>query len=172
MEFSDCDGIDKQFEEELDKQPPRELDLPEGIPALRSFYLYMSTSCNLACKHCWIIPKLVDGKPDPGETIDFDDLKAAVAVAKPMGLAGAKLTGGEPLIHPRFRDIADMLTAEGLSLNMETNGVLLTAELAKHLKENTNVSFISISLDAANAKDHDAFRGVKGAFEGALRVVS
>ena len=149
---------------------PRPLDLPEGVPPLRAFYLYMSSSCNLRCRHCWITPKFsADGKPDPGDVVDLDALREAVREGKTLGLSGAKLTGGEPMLHPRFMEIADMLSAEGLSLNMETNGTLLTAETARHLKEKTRVSFISISLDGPDAETHDAFRRVPGAFDAALR---
>jgi SynChlorMet cassette radical SAM/SPASM protein ScmF len=144
------------------------LDLPEGVPPLRAFYLYLSTSCNLACRHCWITPRFVDGKAHPGDIIDVEALRAAVVAARPLGLSRAKFTGGEPLLHPRFREIAAMLTEMGLILDMETNGTLLTADLGRFLKDETNVDFISISLDGADAVTHDAFRGVSGAFEGAL----
>ena len=145
------------------------LDLPEGVPPLRSFYLYMSNSCNLACRHCWITPRFVDGKPDPGDVIDVEALRAAVKEAKPLGLGSAKLTGGEPMLHPQFLEIVDLLTAEGLGLNMETNATLLTPEIARHLKDQTKLSFISVSLDGADAATHDAFRRVEGSFDAALR---
>jgi SynChlorMet cassette radical SAM/SPASM protein ScmF len=145
------------------------LDLPKDVPPLRAFYLYMSNSCNLACRHCWITPRFVNGKPDPGDVIDVEALRDAVQEARPMGLNDVKLTGGEPLLHPRFVEIVDMLSAEGLNLNMETNGTLLTAELARYLKDETNLGFVSISIDGADAETHDAFRGVPGAFDAALR---
>ncbi len=28
----------------------------EGVPPLTSLYMYISGSCNLACRHCWIEP--------------------------------------------------------------------------------------------------------------------
>ena len=96
------------FNEQVTTDAPV-LDLPEGVPPLRAFYLYMSNSCNLKCRHCWITPRFVDGKPDPGDVIDVDALREAVAEAKPLGLSNAKLTGGEPLLHPRFIEIVDML---------------------------------------------------------------
>lgn len=160
-----CDFSEQQTS--TDAQAP--LDLPEGVPPLRAFYLYMSNSCNLACRHCWITPRFVNGKPDPGDVIDVEALRDAVQEAKPMGLNNAKLTGGEPLLHPRFVEIVDMLSEEGLGLNMETNGTLLTAELARYLKKETELNFISISLDGVDAETHDAFRGVPGAFNAALQ---
>ena len=145
------------------------LDLPEGVPPLNSFYLYLSTGCNLACRHCWITPTFVDGEPSSGDCLDVDLLRRAVAEAKPLGLSRGKLTGGEPTLHPQFVEIVDMLTAEGLGMDMETNGTLIDAPLARHLKEETKLSFISVSLDGANPETHDAFRSVPGAFEAALR---
>ena len=144
-------------------------DLPEGVPPLRAFYLYLSTSCNLRCRHCWITPSFVDGLPAAGDVIPVEALRDAVIEAKPLGLCHAKLTGGEPLLHPRFVEIVDMLTEAGLQMNMETNGTLMTAELARHLKEKTSLSFIAISLDGADAETHDRFRGVVGAYDAALR---
>jgi len=135
------------------------LDLPEGVPPLRSLYLYLSSSCNLSCRHCWITPRLVNAQPDPGEVIDVKALRAAIAEAKPLGLSSVKLTGGEPLLHPCFREICDLATREELDLVMETNGTLLTADLARYLKNETSMEFISVSIDSADAARHDAFRG-------------
>jgi SynChlorMet cassette radical SAM/SPASM protein ScmF len=147
----------------------RVLDLPEGVPPLNAFYLYLTTGCNLACRHCWITPTFVRGKPSPGDCLDLSLLKLAVAEAKPLGLSQCKLTGGEPTLHPQFVEIVDFLTAEGLQLNMESNGTLIDAALAKHLKNNTNLGFISVSIDGARAETHDGFRNLPGSFDAVLR---
>ncbi len=146
-----------------------ELDLPEGVPPLTTFYLYLTNGCNLCCRHCWIAPTFVNGEPSPGEYLDLDLLKQAVTEAKPLGLRSAKLTGGEPVLHPQFVEIVDYLTSEGLALNMETNGTLIDTALAKHLKNETNLNFVSVSIDGPNAEVHDPFRGVKGSFDAAVR---
>jgi SynChlorMet cassette radical SAM/SPASM protein ScmF len=149
---------------------PRPSDLPEGVPPLRTFYIYLSDNCNLRCRHCWIVPRFTDGKPDPGRCVDVDALLAAVREAKTLGLVSAKLTGGEPMLHPRFLEVVDLLNAEGLSPYMETNCTLMTAEAARYLKG--KLTFISTSLDGADARTHDAFRGVEGAFDAALKGLS
>ncbi len=145
--------------------------LPDGVPLLRSFYLYLTSGCNLACRHCWVKPRFIDGRPDPQECIDPERLFAAVTEAKTLGLTHAKLTGGEPLFHPRFRDIAAGLSAQGIEMDMETNGVLLTPELASFMKNETRIGFVSLSLDDDDPESHDAFRGVKGAFDATLRAL-
>ena len=144
-------------------------DLPDGVPALQAFYLYMSNTCNLRCRHCWITPGFGDARATPSDFVNPEALRHAVVEAKSLGLCAVKLTGGEPMLHPGFMEIAHMLTAEGMSMDMETNGTLMTAENARHLKEKTNVRFVSISLDGPDARSHDSFRGVPGAFDAALR---
>lgn len=153
----------------VDASANTSLNLPPGVPPLCAFYLYLTSGCNLACRHCWIKPHFINGKPDPQACIDPELLFNAVREAKNLGLTSAKLTGGEPLFHPRFMDIARALTELGINMNMETNGMLITPELACFLKKDTNVNFISVSMDDDNAQSHDAFRGVKGAFESTIR---
>ncbi|MCP4691586.1 MAG: radical SAM protein, partial [Desulfobacterales bacterium] len=120
-----CDPMEIDANEEREEAPPP--DLPEGVPPLTSFYLYLSTGCNLACRHCWITPNLVQGAPDPGDCLDPDLLRKAVAEARPLGLRRANLAGGGPTLHPRFVEIVDMLTREGLAMDLDTNGTLMDA---------------------------------------------
>jgi SynChlorMet cassette radical SAM/SPASM protein ScmF len=144
------------------------LELPDGVPPLTTFYLYLTAGCNLRCRHCWVAPSFVDGEPVPGEALEPELLQRAVTQARSLGLQSAKLTGGEPLLHPQFLEIVDYLTAEGIRTYMETNGTLLDAALARHLKENTSLWFVSVSLDGPTAAIHDPFRGVEGSFDAAV----
>lgn len=159
-----CDPPESQGSSKL----PVEADRPEGVPPLRSFYLYLTTCCNLKCRHCWVNPVYEGEVLKPDSYIDQADLGEAVKEGKTLGLSSVKLTGGEPTLHPHFREIVTFLTKEGLSLNMETNGTLVTSELAWFLKDESNVAFISVSIDSPDPAGHDRFRGVKGAYERAL----
>jgi radical SAM protein with 4Fe4S-binding SPASM domain len=51
---------------------------------------------------------------------------------------------------------------------LATNGTLVTKEMARKIVE-SGVRRVSISLDGADAPTHDAFRGLPGAFDAALR---
>lgn len=161
----DCDPCSSPTPTE---KPP---DLLEGVPSLNAFYLYLTNGCNLFCRHCWITPTLVNGKPSPGDCMDPEHLRKAVADAKPLGLCQAKLTGGEPLLHPQFREIVGFLSSQDLPLTIETNGTLIDAALALYLKQQTTVWHVSVSLDSIHPKSHDRFRGKKGAFESAVQGV-
>jgi SynChlorMet cassette radical SAM/SPASM protein ScmF len=146
---------------------PRKLDLPPGVPPLTSLYMYISGSCNLACRHCWIEPDYqADNKN--GKFLKLEFLIKAIKEAKPLGLQSVKLTGGEPLLHPRFCEIVEHLDREGVPITIETNGTLIDKDMAEFLKSKSSIRFISVSLDGANAKTHDELRGISGSFIKAL----
>lgn len=147
----------------------RIVDLPEGVPPLRSFYLYMTSGCNLRCSHCWINPSYEKGKPSPGSYIELGLLKDAVEVGKTIGLSQVKMTGGEPFLHPEFLEIVDYFAAQSLPVNIETNGTLITKETAIHLKQNSSVWHLSVSIDSPRSSYHDKFRGVRGAFDNTVK---
>lgn len=146
------------------------LSAPPGVPLLRTLYLYIAGGCNLKCRHCWISPEF-----DPGASIssylDLGLIGNAVEEAIPLGLSSIKLTGGEPLLHPRFRDIVSLLASRRLKIMMETNGTLLDAGLARFLRETDAFGTVSVSVDGASASTHDEMRGVEGSFAMALEGV-
>lgn len=144
------------------------VDLPENVPPLVTFYLYLTNSCNLSCRHCWITPEKCSDPSKVPDSMDLDHLKRAIREAKPIGLASVKLTGGEPLLHPQFCEIIELLNAENLNVIIETNGTLVTDRIVECLKNNIPDCFISVSLDSADSTKHDAFRGLNGAFSSAV----
>ena len=162
----DTENISQQ---PLDKTK-QELDLPEGVPPLGSLYAYISGSCNLACRHCWIAPAF-QACQDGGEYIKIHHLQKAIHEAKPLGLHTVKLTGGEPTMHPQFREVVDLISSNGLSILIETNGTLLDSSLARFLRKTEHISFISVSLDGSDEKTHEALRGVKGCFKQAVQGI-
>ncbi len=133
---------------------------------LNQIYFYLTEGCNLRCRHCWIAPKYQsEGNSYPA--LDLDLFKSIIEQAKPLGLVGVKLTGGEPLLHPQIGEILDYIRTEELRLTVETNGVLCTPELARKMAACKN-PFVSVSLDGADAETHEWVRGVTGCFEAAL----
>jgi SynChlorMet cassette radical SAM/SPASM protein ScmF len=144
--------------------------LLDGVPSLTAYYMYISGGCNLACRHCWVTPTY-EPNGSTGQCLDFDLYKQAIEQAQPIGLTSIKFTGGEPLLHPDFVRMVDYATKHGLRMWMETNGTLLTRELAQHLKEKTLLDFISVSLDGATAQTHEYMRSVPGSFEKARQGI-
>jgi SynChlorMet cassette radical SAM/SPASM protein ScmF len=136
---------------------------------LNQIYFYLTEGCNLRCRHCWIAPKY---QSERGfyPALDLELFKTIIEQAKPLGLQGVKLTGGEPLLHPEINEILEHIQIEDLGLTVETNGVLCTPELA-HKMAACNNPFVSVSLDGADAETHEWVRGIEGCFEAALKGI-
>lgn len=137
---------------------------PRRVPQLHTIYFYVTGSCNLRCRHCWIDP--VTESQRSKLHLPWRELKPIFEEAKELGLRSVKLTGGEPFLHPDILEILADLPAMGLSVVVETNGTLIGEREAKALKA-ANANF-SISLDGPNAEIHDDLRNVPGSFEKTL----
>jgi SynChlorMet cassette radical SAM/SPASM protein ScmF len=133
---------------------------------LNQIYFYLTEGCNLRCRHCWIAPKY-QSEETSHPSLDLDLFKSIIEQAKPLGLSGVKLTGGEPLLHPQINEILEHIRTENLELTVETNGVLCTPVLARKIAECKN-TFVSVSLDGSETETHEWVRGVEGCFEDAL----
>ena len=140
-----------------------------AVPPLNTLYFYLTEGCNLRCRHCWIEPPHQSEKRQY-PSLDPELFRHILEQAKPLGLASVKLTGGEPLMHPRIGEILAILREEKLRFNVETNGVLCTPEVVQDLVR-SGLYHISVSLDGADAETHEWVRGVKGCFEAALQGI-
>jgi radical SAM protein with 4Fe4S-binding SPASM domain len=118
--------------------------------------------CNLKCIHCYSDS---DYREYPGE-LNWDQCVAVVDDLAAYGVPAVLLSGGEPLIHPRFFDLAAYARSKGLRLTLSTNGTLIDADAARRIKD-LGFSYVGISLDGIGAT-HDHFRGRTGAFDKAV----
>jgi heme b synthase len=123
-------------------------------------------NCNLACMHCRASAMRGPFNGELDTRACFRLLDQIAQVGKPIII----LTGGEPLLRTDIFDLAKYGTGKGLSMVMAPNGTLITENIAKQIAH-AGIRRISISLDGATPKSHDRFRGVDGAFEGALRGI-
>lgn len=141
-----------------------------ALPGLNQLYFYLTEGCNLACRHCWLAPRLdTAGTRYPSLPVEL--FETAIREGRPLGLSGVKLTGGEPLLHPHFRRLLEIVRREELGLTIETNGLLCTPEIAAEIAGSPR-PFVSVSLDGTDAETHEWVRGVPGSFAGARRAVS
>ena len=126
----------------------------------------LTRSCNLACRHC---RASAERGPYPGELSTGEVLRVMDEIAsfsKPVII----LTGGEPLLRSDVFTLARHGTQRGFRVVMATNGTLFTEDIVKEMKD-SGIQRVSISLDGPDAETHDAFRKVKGSFEGSLRGI-
>ena len=135
------------------------------VPGLNTFYVYLTSGCNCACRHCWFVPERQNGTEEI--VLDPSVLRHAIEQALPLGLAAIKWTGGEPTLHPCFRKLLGLQKEYGLDAIVETNAMLVDDDLAALMRD-SGVSRVSVSLDGADSETHDAIRCVKGGFKKTL----
>lgn len=136
---------------------------------LRTIYFHLTSECNLACRHCWVAPRL-QRAATASEFLSLPLLRSIVGQALPLGLASVKLTGGEPLLHPDFSGVLAVAREHDLGVAVETNGTLVTRDHAEALAACRD-PFVSVSLDGADADTHEWVRGVPGCFGAACRGI-
>ncbi|MFZ7126970.1 MAG: heme b synthase [Desulfobacterales bacterium] len=138
---------------------------PEEAP-LRLVAWETTRNCNLACRHCRASADLGPHEGELDTEASFRLLDQIAEVGKPIVI----LTGGEPLLRADIFDIASYGNQLGLRMVMAPNGTLITPEHARKMKA-SGIQRISVSLDGATRESHDSFRGVAGAFDGAIRGI-
>ncbi len=124
----------------------------------------ITRNCNLSCVHCRASATRGPYTDELDTTACLSLLDQIAKIGKPIVI----LTGGEPLLRPDIFEVARHGTGLGLKMVMAPNGTLISESMAREMAD-AGIQRISISLDGAEKATHDRFRGVEGAFEGALR---
>ena len=76
-------------------------------------------------------------------------------------------SGGEPLMREDLFELGAYARELGIRPVISTNGTLITKSVAGKIKE-IGFAYVGISLDGVG-ETNDTFRGVKGAFDAAMR---
>jgi radical SAM protein with 4Fe4S-binding SPASM domain len=120
------------------------------LSSLPVFILYLTDRCNSRCGSCdyWR-----HGKTDIG----LEDVQRLIPDLFRMGTRTVVISGGEPLQHPCWREIASSLREAGLKLWLITSGISL---LNKVDEAATLFETITVSLDGADRETYRAIRGV------------
>jgi radical SAM protein with 4Fe4S-binding SPASM domain len=131
---------------------------PSPTPSLRYLELQMTDRCNLQCHHCYI-----------GEVSHQDLSKKQIqrVLEEFEEIQGLRLliSGGEPLLHPHFWQINDILQNYAFRSVLLSNGTLITKEVANKL----HVHEVQVSLDGIK-EGHESLRG-KGTFKKTMAAI-
>jgi len=125
----------------------------------------MTRRCNLKCVHCYAQAK--DQIFD--DELTTDQAKAMIEDLAGFGVPVLLFSGGEPLMRPDLPELAAYAVQKGMRAVISTNGTLITAPMARTLKD-IGLSYVGISLDGME-EIHDRFRAVKGAFAASMEGI-
>jgi MoaA/NifB/PqqE/SkfB family radical SAM enzyme len=133
-----------------------------GIPMIT--YLELTHTCNWRCSYCYNARRF-DMNPLMREewVRVLDELRV-------LGTLTLVLTGGEPLVHADFFEIAGAARERAFALKVFTNGSLVTEGIARQLAD-LRPQAVELSLHGATAATHDRSTGRLGAFDAMWRGV-
>ena len=128
--------------------------------------LMLTGKCNYNCRHCFNAAENADRMAE----WDYEEVLDLLDQAEECGFHSISLTGGEPMLHPRFADVVRAIYARNMVLDrLATNGYFLREETLELFRELRARPRIKISFDGVGC--HDWMRGRKGAEEDALRAL-
>jgi len=126
-----------------------------------------TNACNLRCKHCY---QNAGPKPLPNE-LTFEEKLKVLNQLDEMEIPLIAFSGGEPTIHPDFIPMVREATRRGIYVAVATNGLAFASESFTDKALKAGLKYVEVSLDSTDPKVHDEFRGVKGAWELAVKGI-
>lgn len=148
-------------------------DTPEYISPLYAYDRPLSViweityACNQACQYC--IARAGKAAPDELSRKEMDTILQEL-ISLDVGLIN--ITGGEPLLKKETAlHIAKKASENGIELELLTNAMLVTEEVAHELHE-AGIRYAQVSIDCVHPEVHDAQRGVAGAWERAVNGIT
>jgi len=136
----------------------RAMHLAEPSQGPYRLLLEPTTGCNHRCLMCWDhSPRLA--KQTPAWHMPFDRVAGLLREMAAMGTEEVWLAGrGEPLVHPKAKDILKLIGELGMRSIITTNAGVLTEELADQLCE-WNLQQLSISIDSGTPATYAEVHG-------------
>ena len=111
-----------------------------------SLEVSLTSTCNIDCT--WCVDK--DWRGNHSGTIDKDVLLSALKEFAEMGTKGVVIEGGgEPSVHPKFREIIEGALDLGLAVGLITNGTNF-----KEFDLVPRMEWIRVSLDASTTEEY------------------
>ena len=123
---------------------------------LLSMEIEFSRVCNFRCAYCY-----VDGEEERAGELTREEIKDIILQAKELGARKIIILGGEPSIYPHIVEMVQFIGAEGLAIEIFTNGSGIDRELAEVLAEEG--ARVVVKCNSLNEELQDRLAGRKGA---------
>ncbi len=139
---------------------------PQRIYAPFMIVWDFTKTCNLRCQHCYASAT----SQGMGGELSLEGKLEVLTQIDEAGVSILAFSGGEPLLSRDFWVVAEKASRSGIFVSVATNGTLISRSVARRLKE-AGVRYVEVSVDSPYPEVHDKFRGVKGAWDGAVRGI-
>ncbi|MCK4634368.1 MAG: radical SAM protein [Candidatus Aenigmarchaeota archaeon] len=124
----------------------------------------VTNSCNFNCKWCYA------SSGYSSNHMSKENLTKLVGNLADSGVRQITYSGGEPTMYPYIREAVKIAKDYGFVVHMNSNGYLITREMAKELKS-LGLSQVQTNIDSIDPKKHDKIRGKEGSFQRAVKAL-
>ncbi len=141
------------------------VDMRKG-PSLHQYFLTrniplavgleITLSCQQRCRHCY-------NPARNNHHLDINIIRNLTNDLEALGTPFITVTGGEPLCHPEFLEICDILGKRQFAYKIFTNGYNMTRDIAKTLKK-LGCYLVGFTFFGADTKSHEFITRTPGSF--------
>lgn len=122
--------------------------------------------CQCQCVHCSVDYY----KNLKQEELTLVQIKNVIDQIVTYGIPKINFFGGEPLLKSGIVELVSYAYRKGLSVSIDTNGLLLEDSLVEGLNK-AGINNINVSLDSADPEIHDSLRHHQGVFYKAVNGI-
>jgi len=116
--------------------------------------------CNNTCRHCWLWE--ADTPEVAARELTLEEIRGIVDQARALGCRRWSISGGEPMLRSDFPEIFDYITTKAVGYILNTNGTLITPQIAQLLRRKGSKM---IAVYGATAEVHDHVTRAPGSFD-------
>jgi len=142
------------------------ITVPQRLPSPFLVVWNFTNSCNFRCKHCY-----QHASQPLSNELNLAEKHDLVDQLDKAGVAAVALSGGEPTIHAHFKEIITDLSSRGIFTSAATNGWSYSDPRKLKEARDLGLKYIEVSVDSADPKKHDEFRGLPGAWDHAVKAL-
>lgn len=131
--------------------------------------LELTPLCTMNCRMCYVRLSRAEMEAQ-GRLHTAEEWLSLAEQMERAGVLFLLLTGGEPLLHPEFREIYSALRRMGMILTVNTNGTLIDEEWAEFFGRQ-KPRRINVTLYGASRATYDALCGWADGYEKTVRAL-
>jgi MoaA/NifB/PqqE/SkfB family radical SAM enzyme len=143
--------------------PSRLIKARTGRPLPTTATLQVTTRCQADCYHC----SAARHRDLARAELSTEELKAVIRQTEDLGIVNITFTGGEPMLRRDIFELIGSVRPDEANAGMFTNGLLLTAENVRKLKQ-ARLYAVYVSLDSPDPDTHDRLRRVPQCWQRAV----
>jgi len=135
----------------------------------RILFFAVTSRCNFNCPHC--IRNLIDERKTIIKDLPASLFETALKEGKKLNFNTVMLVGGEPILHPEFKKLIELIRKYNYEFYIISNGWFYREYWEALGEDKKNFTGINLSLDGTTSEVHDNIRDKKGSFDRVIESI-